>query len=95
MKFVSVRDLRLKPGEVWKLAREEKELVITSNGRPVAILTGADEDTFEEQLRAIQRARTLTALESVHAESLKKGTDRISEEEIEQETRAARRERGH
>ena len=93
MKFVSVRDLRLKPGEVWKLAREEKELVITSNGRPVAILTGTDEDTFEEQLSAIRKARTLMALESVHAESLRKGTHRISEEEIEQEIGAARRER--
>ena len=57
MKFVSVRDLRLKPGDVWKLSQQEKDLIITSNGRPVAILTGVNENNFTEELDAIQRAR--------------------------------------
>lgn len=93
MKFVSVRDLRLKPKKIWKLAKEEKDLVITANGRPVAILTGTDEESFEEQLNAIRRARTLLALESVQAESVRKGTHQISREQIDDEIRAARRDR--
>ncbi len=38
MKFVSSRELRINPGAVWHLLRQEKDLVITSNGKPVAVL---------------------------------------------------------
>ena len=85
MKFVSVRELRLRPGEVWKLAKQEKDLIITANGRPVAILTGVDEKTFEKELDAIQRSRTLLALEALQRESARKGTDMITDEQIQLE----------
>jgi prevent-host-death family protein len=91
MKFVSVRELRLKPGEVWKAAKVEKDLVITANGRPIAILTGVDESTFEEELATIQRARALTALDRLHRESVQKGTHAMSEKEIQDEIDEARR----
>ena len=93
MKFVSVRDLRLKPGEVWKLTKKEKELVVTSNGRPVAILIATSEDTLEAELDTIQRARALRTLETIQRASVSKGTDRISEKEIEREIKAARKAR--
>jgi len=38
MKFVTVRDLRLKAAKVWKQLQKEKEMVITSNGKPIALL---------------------------------------------------------
>ena len=91
MKFVSVRELRLKPGEVWKAAKAEKDLVITANGRPIAILTGVDEDTFEEELATIQRARALTALDRLHRVSVQKGTHAMSKKEIQVEIDEVRR----
>lgn len=91
MKFVSVRELRLKPGEVWKAAKIEKDLVITANGRPIAILTGVDENTFEQELATIQRARALTALDRLHKKSVENGTHKISEKEIQVEIDKARR----
>jgi prevent-host-death family protein len=91
MKFISVRDLRLKPGNVWRLADQEKDLIITSNGRPVAILTGVNEDTFEDELDAIKRGRALKALESIHRDSEMKGTHKISDEEIQSEIDAVRK----
>jgi prevent-host-death family protein len=91
MKFVSVRELRLKPGEVWKAAKVEKDLVITANGRPIAILTGVNEDTFEQELATIQRARALTALDRLHQESVKKGKHKMSEKEIQVEIDQVRR----
>jgi prevent-host-death family protein len=92
MKFVTVRDLRLKPGRLWKLAKQEKDLILTSNGRPIAILTGVDEDTFEEELDVIVRARALKALDSIHRNSVIKGTDQITAEEIESEIDVVRKE---
>ena len=95
MKFVSVRELRLKPGEVWKAAKVEKDLVITANGRPIAILTGVDENTFEQELATIQRARALTALDRLHSKSVQKGTHTMSEKEIQIEIDETRREYQH
>ena len=91
MKFISVRDLRLKPGEVWKLAKQEKDLVITSNGRPIAILTGIDEESFEEELDIMQRARALKALDTIHKNSVRKGTHRITDQEIQLEIATVRK----
>ena len=94
MKFVSVRELRLRPGEVWKLAKQEKDLIITANGRPVAILTGVDEKTFENELDAIQRSRALLALDALQRESVRKGTDMITDEQIQLEIDKARKASG-
>ena len=90
MKFVSVRDLRLTPGKVWKLAKVEKRIVLTANSRPVAILTGVDESTLEEELDAIERAHALIALDRIHQDSVTRGTDRISEREIQIEIDSVR-----
>ncbi len=39
MKLVSVRDLGISPGHAWKSLSEEREMIITNNGRPIAVLT--------------------------------------------------------
>lgn len=91
MKFVSVRDLRLKPGEVWKAAKQEKDVVVTANGRPIAIITGVDEDNFEEELDTIQRARAIKALETIQKVSVIKCTDKITNGEIQSEIEKVRK----
>ncbi len=91
MKFVSVRELRLKPGEVWRAAKAEKDLIITANGRPVAILTGVNEDTFEQELAVIQRARALLAFDRLHKRSVQKGKHKLSDKEIQTEIDAVRK----
>ncbi len=91
MKFISVRDLRLRPGEIWKLAKEEKDLVITSRGKPVALLTNIEGQDLFEELETLRRLRALKALDNIHKRSVSAGTDKISEKEIEQEIKAVRR----
>ena len=91
MKFVTVRDLRLTPGKVWELAKQERRIVLTANGRPMAILTGVDENSLEEDLDAIERAQALVALDRIHQDSLEKGNDRISEREIDIEINSVRK----
>jgi len=41
MKFLSVRDLRGKSSQVWRELPEQKEMVVTNNGRPIAILSSS------------------------------------------------------
>lgn len=93
MKFVSVRDLRGKSGQLWKELPNEREMVITSNGRPVAILAAINESNLEESLSAFRQARSIEAVASLQQRSIKQGTDRISMKEIEAEIKAVRKKR--
>ena len=93
MKFITVRDLRGRSGQVWiKLARE-REVILTSNGKPIAILSAVTEDTLEESLAAVRRARAIAAVETLQQKSVKAGTGRLSSKEISAEIRAARKAR--
>lgn len=92
MKFLSVRDLKGKSARVWKDLEGEKEMVITSNGRPIALLSAVNEQNLEEQLQILRRTRAVQALASVQRGSVKKGTDRLTQAEIEREIVAARKE---
>jgi antitoxin (DNA-binding transcriptional repressor) of toxin-antitoxin stability system len=93
MKFLSVRDLRSKSAEVWEGLREEREMVVTSNGRPVAILSAVTEDTLEETLAAIRRSKAIAALSELQRRSVERGTDAITQAEIDAEIAAVRRAR--
>jgi len=93
MKFVSVRDLRGKAAEVWKMLPGEGEMIITSNGRPIAILAAVNESNLEESLSAFRRARAVEAVASLQRKSMEQGTSKISTNEVEAEIKAVRRKR--
>jgi len=93
MKFVSIRDLRGKSAEVWKKLPGEGEMIITSNGRPIAILAAVNESNLEESLSAFRRARAIEAVASLQRRSAEQGTDTISRDEIDAEIKAVRRKR--
>lgn len=90
MQFITVRELSTKPREVWKKIRKQ-EAVITSNGKPVAILSGVTEETLEKTLKIIRRSQALLALEEMQQQSLDRGLDRLTDTEIEAEIKSTRR----
>ena len=93
MKFVSVRDLRNKSGQLWKELPGEREMVVTSNGRPIAILATISESNLEESLTAFRQARAVEAVASLQRRSVEQGTDKISRDEINTEIKAVRKNR--
>ena len=93
MKFVSVRDFRNKTAAIRKALKTEHEIVVTSNGRPFAILAEVDEETFEERLKALRRARARALLDRIQARAKERGVDKLTMKEIDAEIAAARRER--
>ena len=93
MKFITVRDLRGRSGQVWNKLAREREVILTSNGKPIAILSAVTEDTLEESLAAVRRARAIAAVETLQQKSVKAGTDRLSSKVISAEIRAARKAR--
>ena len=95
MKFLSVRDLRGKSAQVWKDLPNEREMIITSNGRPVAILAAINETNLEESLKAFRQARAVEAVASLQRRSVDQGTDRITMDEIDAEIQSVRKKRDH
>jgi len=92
MRFISVRDLNTKPKEIWSKIKDE-EVVITSNGKPIALLSGVTEENLEKTVRAIRRSRALIALEEMQKRSIESGLDKLTDSQIESEIRAARKSR--
>ena len=90
MKFISVRDLRGKSADIWRELPEEREMVITSNGRPVAILAAVNESNLEESLSAFRQTRAIDAVASVQRRSVALGADALTPEEINAEIAAVR-----
>jgi prevent-host-death family protein len=93
MKFVTVRDFRIRPGAVWSNLEKNEEVIITSNGKPIALLTGVSDINFDETLKALRRAKAELALSKMRAAALEKGLNRLSEKEIEAEIKSVRRSR--
>jgi len=90
MKFLSVEDLKTKSSQVWKELSDQKEVIVTSNGRPIALLSSINENNFEQVLSAIRHARATNAVAMIQYESVQKGTQKMSMEEINAEIKAVR-----
>lgn len=93
MKFVTVRDLRTSPAKVWKSLPEEQELVLTNNGKPIALITPLGESDFEGTLSAVRSARAQFAVRQMQISSIKNEVSQMAEEEIEAEIQEARKKR--
>ncbi len=93
MKFITVRDLRTSPAQIWKTLPEEKEMVITNNGRPIALLTPISGENLEETIRAMRRSRVANAIRNMQLNSVKTGKNRMTDKEIEDEIRQSRKDR--
>lgn len=90
MKLLSVRELKTKSSQVWNELPEQKEMVITNNGKPIAVLSSVNENSLEQVLSAFRKVRAIEAVNSIQYESVRKGTDKISLEEINKEIKTVR-----
>ncbi len=93
MKFVSSRDIRVNPRPIFEALGEQNEIIVTSRGKPVALLVGVSGEDFEETVRLVRRARAQLAVSRMRKAAARKGLDRMSREEIEAEITATRSER--
>lgn len=92
MRFVTVRELRSQPASRWRKMADGKELIVTSNGKPCAVVLPTDERTLERTLVDLQRLRGLEAFRSVREHAKRRGLDKMTTAEIDAEIAAARRE---
>jgi prevent-host-death family protein len=93
MKTVTIRDLRTRPRQVRETLKAEREAILTSNGRPVAVLVPVDASTVDDTLETLRRARGLEAIRAIRAASRARGLDRLSPGDIDAVIAHARRAR--
>ena len=93
MKFVTVRDFRIRPGAVWSNLEKNEDVVITSNGKPIAILTGVSDVNFDETMKMLRRAKAEIAVSRMRKASFNKSLSKLSQREIESEISSARKAR--
>ena len=91
MKFVTVRDFRTSPAQVWKQLPEEQEMVITNNGKPIALLTPLSDVNMEDTLKAVRKARALNAVKNMQDISLRNGHSSLADEDIQNEISESRK----
>ena len=92
--MIAIKDLK-QPRQLKRRLQAEKELLLTSDGRPVAVLVNVDAaDDPETIIQSIRDSRSRLALSRVRAAARRTGASRLTLEEINQEIAAARRTRG-
>ena len=93
MDFVSVRQLRTESAAVWEALAAAKDLVITSNGKPIAVLSATTGATLEASLAALRQARAQLAVAAMQRRAKETGAEKLTLEDINAEIEAARRQR--
>ena len=93
MKLIAITDLK-QPRRLKERLQAEKELLLTSDGRPVAVLVNVDaaEDP-ETMIQSIRDARSRLALSRVREAAARSGAADMTLEQINRETAAARKSR--
>jgi antitoxin (DNA-binding transcriptional repressor) of toxin-antitoxin stability system len=82
MQFVTVRELRSQSADIWRRLTDEQEMVVTSNGKPVAILSAVAPENLEGSLAAIRRARAIAAVEAMQRQSVAAGKHRMTPSQV-------------
>ena len=91
MKYMSIRDLRGNTAAVRKSLARDGEIVVTANGKPIAVLAPVSPGSVEETVVAIRRVRFTRALEEAHVSAKESGLSAMSAAEVEAVVREARK----
>jgi prevent-host-death family protein len=82
MKMVTVREFRANPTRALGSSRKAQDVVLTNNGKPVALLWPVDEDNLEESLKMARRARAERAVHNMRMAAQSSGLDDMSLDDI-------------
>ena len=92
MRFMTSRELRNNPSRLWQ-SKTNEETVVTVNGKPKAIVIEVENDDIEEQLKSIRMAKAQSALDKLRTYSVKRGLNKLTDEEILTEIKKLRKQK--
>ena len=82
MKFISVRDFRTSSSTIWNNLPSEREMIVTHNGKPIALLTPLTDETLEDTVSAVRRAKAINAVKKMQEISVSLGHDKLTLDDI-------------
>jgi len=82
MKFVTVSDFRTSKSNIWRRLPTDRELIVTDNGKPIALLTPLSDETLEDTISAFRRAKAINAMKQMQEISVSLGNDKMTSDEI-------------
>ncbi len=82
MKFVSSRDFRIRPGEVWQFLELGEDVVITSHGKPFGVLFSTGDQNLQRLLNELLSLRARLAVSSMRERAQKTGLDKLSMNQV-------------
>jgi prevent-host-death family protein len=92
MRFIPIKDLKTKLRDILMTIKDE-EIIITSHGKPIAILSGVTEENLWKKVKAIRRSRAILALEEMQKRALELGLGKWTGSQIDSEIQAVRKAR--
>ena len=93
MKFLSIRELRASTGKLNEMLSNNGQIVLTTNGKPAALMIEINEESFEDVLTDIRIAKSRRAIRKMQEHSVRSGLSNMTLDEINAEITAARNER--
>ena len=90
MEFISIRDFRNATKDTWAALERDGKVVITTNGKPKAIMLGVDSDNLENMLLSLKRMELADVIAKLQQQSADNGIDDLDIEQINTEISAAR-----
>jgi len=85
MKFITVRDFRTYPKKIWEELKLVQEMIITNNGKPIALLTPLLEADLEDTIKLVRQAKAKVSMEKMRSISIKRGNNKLSSKDIDKQ----------
>ena len=93
MSFVSFRELRTSTAKINNMLTEDGKIVVTSNGKPKAIMIQVNENDFEETLAILNQIKLAKAIGNIRSAAHLSGVSEMTLDEINMEISQARKEK--
>ena len=85
MRFMSMRELQKSGGEIREALSNDGKVVITTAGKPTALMIQIGESDFEETLTLLNQVRFAKAVRDMRQEAVRNGLEDMTMEEIDAE----------
>jgi len=93
MNFLSFRELRTSTAKINDMLTDNGKIVVTSNGKPTAVMIQVNESNFEETLSVLNQVKLTKAINNLRASAQRSGAAEMTLKEINAEIALSRTER--
>ncbi len=93
MSTISISDLKKRPARQWSKSAKKGDLVVMSQGHPVAVLMPIDTESLESTLSALRSVRAIQAQAFLQQAAENNGAAALTMAQIDAEIPATRRAR--